>query len=124
MRGPDAFHHRVDRIRVADVDRVGICLAAMPGAQGGRGLLHHGQAASAQVDGGAQRRQLLRHRVAQAGSPARDEDALAAEQVRPEHALRHGLSPVVVWNAGSGRMGPMQFGLRISIRGYRDNPSP
>ncbi|KAG1438472.1 hypothetical protein G6F57_019832 [Rhizopus arrhizus] len=97
-------------------------LAPVPGAQCGGSFFDHGHAASAQMDGGAQGGQLIGHRVAQPGSPASDEDALAAEQIRPEHALRHGLSPVVVGIAGTGRVVPMRFRARISTRRYRDNP--
>ncbi|KAF4276846.1 hypothetical protein CNMCM8686_001662 [Aspergillus fumigatus] len=57
------------------------------------GLLQHRQAASAQMHGGAQRRQLAGHGIAQAGAAAGDQDALAQEQVGAEHGLPHGVSP-------------------------------
>ncbi|MNL11908.1 hypothetical protein D3C87_1327620 [compost metagenome] len=103
VRGPDAFNHGVHSVGVADVDGMRVGLDAVLGAQPGGGFFHHGLAAATQMHGGAQRGQLFGHGQAQPRAAPRDEDALAAEQVRAEHALHHGLSPLsdrnAVWEA-------------------------
>src|SRR4029079_15228942 len=78
---PDSLHHRIDGLRIADVDRLGADAAAeLLG-----GLLQHRSAAAGDPDLGAERNVFRGDFLAQAGAAAGDEDALTLEKAFPEH---------------------------------------
>src|SRR6266581_283755 len=84
---PDRLHHRVDRRRVADIDGVAFDRAAVLCHQLGGGFLEHGFSAAAEGEIGAELEIFRGHLAAEAGAAAGHEDALALEEVFPEHGL-------------------------------------
>ena len=81
----DIFHHGVDCRRIADVDPIGLDVAAMFGGELGGGGLADRFAAAADENVGAEREKLLGHAFAEAGAAAGHQDAFAAKQSVLEH---------------------------------------
>ena len=112
----DVGHAGLDGLVVADVERAPGAAAAVLADLGGHALELVG-AAAADDDVGAERRQLVRDRAADARAAAGDPDALAGEQARGEHAAiaRRG-------DGGGGRNGRgCRHGTR-SIPGREGTP--
>ena len=83
--GENRLDHLVDRKRVADVDAVARHPAAMQVHQFGRGLVADALAAAADMNFGAELEEARRHRFAEPGAAAGDENAPAGEKLFVEH---------------------------------------
>ena len=82
---PDVVDEFVNRIRRADVARIGPDGGAVGLRELVGGLLEHRLAASADDDVGAERGKARGHLAAQPGAAPRDENPFALQQIGPEH---------------------------------------
>jgi enoyl-CoA hydratase/carnithine racemase len=79
--------HVIDGGGIADVNAVADHLAAMRLHQLGGGVVAHHLAAAADMHFGAELEKLRRHRLAEAGATAGDENTAALEQILREHGV-------------------------------------
>ena len=80
------LHHRIDRRRVADVDRVGAHASAVPGHQFLGGLLQYRTPPAREPELRAELQVFAGDFLAEAGAAAGDEDALTFKETVLEHA--------------------------------------